>query len=306
MIKFRLKRSQRNHTFPSAAFTMLTLSFLCTAVAFPQTQATNASKSSNVSSYNQPETTDTEKSTRLQIELLDSKAEQPEPSTTQDSTPVTHKRIKSINERIELLKRLVDNERLSAQQAAEKAAQQAATKPTLTEIAKPIESPDPTSPAADPRPTKQQALEAELREETPSEAQAEFKPSLPIGTVQQLTSGTQVIGGPVDSFELGNSLFLTGNYEAAIKSYKDQLSKSTAPNDKDWISCLIGCCYRMQDKSKEAETIFRTVANSKQGNPYATDYAKWSLTYLDKRMVAKTEYKTIEQEINSILKERNK
>lgn len=269
---------------------------------------------SGVSSYNkQDEATRTP--TRMKIDLNDPNIAQPQPipsANVPTANPITHRRINSINERIELLKRLVENERVTAQNTARSAAEVAAensrkisepqpVNQTTAASNQPIDSTAPTD--GQPQSGDRESLSPESAE-PPAE---EFESALSIEAPEQpSTSGTQILGGPVDSFELGNSLFLTGNYSAAIKSYQAQMEKDIAPGDKDWIGCLIGCCYRLQNNFKAAESTFRAVTQNKQGNPFAVDYAKWSLSYVDKRRLALSDFEVIEQEINSILAEKTK
>ena len=258
---------------------------------------TTPSSTPNVSSYNLPETSQTP--SRLKIDLTNPNTTQARIVPTADVTPITGRRINSINERIELLKRLVENERIAAQKLADKArAISAAEAEAKSAPLPPVNTAPLPAPAMtpDPRPTE------------PAEAPEEqFQPSLPMESIESpATSGTQILGGPIDSFELGNSLFLTGNYTAAIKSYQDELKKDITASDKDWLRCLIGICYRSQANLEDAEKTFREVTRKKQGNPFAEDYAKWSLSYVEKRRIANVDFQTIEQEINSILSEKTK
>ncbi|MEQ1905023.1 MAG: tetratricopeptide repeat protein, partial [Pirellulaceae bacterium] len=88
------------------------------------------------------------------------------------------------------------------------------------------------------------------------------------------TSGFQLVSMPANSMELGNSLFSTGNYSQALRSYESLLQDEKDPVDRAWIKCFAANCYRLQGNVSAAEKLYREVAGARM-NVYAADQAQW-------------------------------
>ena len=119
--------------------------------------------------------------------------------------------------------------------------------------------------------------------------------------VGPMISGTPVATQPVNPFRLATSLFMTGNIEAARKSYEAGLANAT-PDEKLWLKCFIGCCYRLEGDFASAESAFREVTNDGSAT-FPVDYGKWCLKYLQQRRNSLEQYQYIEAEIDGILKD---
>ena len=200
-------------------------------------------------------------------------------------------RIESIHERINLLKKLIVEERIAA------------------------ESTQPQSPAftaeSEKNTTNQSEPETESTEGDLGAAPEPIQPSdnrdgnLVPPPAKGPTASIPVVGEPVNSFELANSLFLTGNVSAARKSYEARLTEDTTVDDEAWLKCLIGCCYRLEGNFNKAEELFRDVTNLKQDS-YPVDYSQWCLQYVANRRVSLEQIQAIESEIDGILKKAGK
>lgn len=197
-------------------------------------------------------------------------------------------RINSINERISLLKRLADEERRKAAENASEFANEAPKTPAM-ESNLPVPE------------TQQQSeiFDSQMQNEPPPET---FVPTLPPPDpmAKQAAAATKVVNQPLDSFELGNSLFMTGNYSAANKSYNTILDGATA-SDEVWLRCMIGCNFRLLGELQKAEDAFRKASNSRERESYAVDYARWSLAYIEAKRKSQEEFSLIEQSIDSAL-----
>ncbi len=92
----------------------------------------------------------------------------------------------------------------------------------------------------------------------------------------------KVVSTIVDPFELGNSLFLSGNTEQAIKFYQLVAEDQLSDHDRHWLYLMRACCERANGNIEEAETIYRSVANVKNGKR-AAGAAKGWLKYIASR-----------------------
>ena len=210
-----------------------------------------------------------------------------------DKNSVDMGRINSINERISLLKKLAEEDKRRAAEEAAKAESQMNSMPPVNPVTPPNNNVgesnvfDNVTQPSDPPPEN-------------------FQPTMP--KTDPLTTkaaeATQVLQEPLDPFELGNSLYMTGNYQASIKSYATIL-ESVSPQDQIWLKCMMGCNYRLLGDLQKSEELFREVSNSRNADSIAVDYARWSLTYIESRQKSKEEYQLIEGEIDSILKKMN-
>lgn len=92
----------------------------------------------------------------------------------------------------------------------------------------------------------------------------------------------KVLDKIVNAFELGNSLFLAGNIEQAIKYYEfvpvDRLSAS----ERNWLEFMLASCHQRNENFELAEAGFRSVAGFKD-SPRLAQSAKESLKYVVSR-----------------------
>ncbi len=217
--------------------------------------------------------------------------QQTEPARRQatNGSSLDTKRINSINERISLLKRLGEEDKRRASENSNQAVPvmpqpiRDSSMPKSPEAESGLNMFDPTGKTADP----------------PVET---FAPTLPPANplAKHVAQAKQVVNQPLDPFELGNSLFMTGNYSASIKSYQTIL-EGASDNDQVWLRCMMGCNYRLLNNFRKAEEAFREVSNSRDRESFAVDYSRWSLSYIEARRKSKAEFESIAKEIDSAL-----
>lgn len=191
-------------------------------------------------------------------------------------------RINSINERINLIQQLIEEEKAAAARAKELAAAQA------------------TIEANKLNPESQAIAEDESVQESGDTDKA--TPN----SQRHDSTGILIFSEPVNPLELANSLFLTGNYSAARKQFESQLrnqQQQHTAEEKAWLQCLIGCCFRLESDFEPAETMFRS-STKNQKSAFAFNHSKWSLSYIQQRRKRAEEFESIEQEFDTILKGR--
>jgi len=201
---------------------------------------------------------------------------------------VTDERINSIHDRISLIKKIVEQEKLREKAELERQAQ--AKKDVVDQMnAKPIQAPESETSAQPSDLTKKPDNDSAGTNEPVQDAQTELTP----------TSGTPIAAKPLNPFKLANSLFRTGNIEASRKSYEAGLADAL-PDDRAWLQCFIGCCYRLEGNYDKSESTFRDLVN-RGGQSYAVEYGKWCLDYLETRRNSKIQFQAIEADIDGVL-----
>ena len=211
-----------------------------------------------------------------------------EDQANQADSVVSSNRISKINNRINLLNKLMREEKEAAMR-----------KETQMRIKAPVATPSEASPNTEDetKPDFPETPETKIAE--PSES---FTPTLPVDKTGHNQGGTLVVAEPVNTFELGNSLFRTGNFAASIKSYQATLDQGAENEESTWLNVMLGCCFRLSGDYANAESSFRSVTSAKL-DPYARDYAKWNLDYIGRRRESQAEFQAIEAEIDAIVAE---
>jgi len=127
----------------------------------------------------------------------------------------------------------------------------------------------------------------------------------PAADPPEITGGSQVLAEPVNSLELGNSLYMTANYPAAIRSYSMLLNQEMDNQEAAWLRLMLGCCYRYQDDYINAESIFRNVADRRGAGDFLMKHTTWNLQYLEERRKRRDEFLAVETELDALLLEIN-
>lgn len=276
----------------------LVYGFIClSATAIAQTQSENIASIKPTQTSSQSDSTATaqrtiERLSRLnrELQLLQassrkSSSDSPDTDSNVDSMNLfdqseikqlpefrTESRVDGITQRIDLLKDLI-----ARQRAAAEAAKQKTQPPMLV-------------------PTQPEPAPLEL-ESAPKQPQPQ--PTEPMLAPEPNIEGLQVLSTPVNSFELANSLYATGNYSEALKSYELLLADETVPVDRDWLQLFAANCYRQQKEISTAENLYRDVAASK-AQAYPSDQAKWYLDHLTRRKQIAAEMQIIDAELQSL------
>ncbi len=193
-------------------------------------------------------------------------------------------RVRAIHERIELIRSLMEREK-----EAEHGAAAVATEPAVT----------------DTPPTAAVSLAA-----TPDRMQArptfENTPPLTAGSSEAEPSATPMPptipldAEPVEAFELASSLYMTGNYAKAREIYERLLKKTLPREQAAWARVLLANCLWHLGETDQAEIVYRDLTREKEGL-YPVEFARLSLTELDRHRRIAGRWAAIESELNQYL-----
>lgn len=192
-------------------------------------------------------------------------------------------RLKGIFDRIKLLNKIIEEDKKTPESETK------SSEPTTSELifgnpGKPAVAP-PANPTAKP-------------------AGAPDVETSPVA-LPEVTGGSQVLAEPMNSLELGNSLYMTANYPAAIRSYSMLLKQDMDNEEAAWLRLMLGCCYRYQDDYINAESIFRNVADRRGAGDFLMKHTTWNLQYLEERRKRRDEFLAVETELDALLLEIN-
>lgn len=94
--------------------------------------------------------------------------------------------------------------------------------------------------------------------------------------------GETVVPAAVDPLELANSLFQTGNYELALKTYLAVIEKVERPQDALWTEYFIASCQRILGDLPGAEKGYRNLVESRRP-VRPVEAARWWLDNVERR-----------------------
>lgn len=184
----------------------------------------------------------------------------PAASSTLPTTenPLAKENVSKIREQIQTLRRLRMMKETTPPEAAP-------SEPALSPLPSVVESPTPPDPNIT---AIEQSLDA-----TPGTSEPADAAVTPIDV-----EATEVLSGPVNSLALGQSLYRTKNYEAALKAFNNVDVANMEPADRSWLELMKAMCHRRLDKTADSEAILRTLANDKSGD-YPVSAAQWWLKH---------------------------
>lgn len=192
-------------------------------------------------------------------------------------------RLKGIFDRIKLLNKIIEEDKNTPEPETK------SSEPTPSELI--FGNPEKPAVAPSTNPTAKPAVAPDV-ETSPA--------ALP-----EITGGSQVLAEPMNSLELGNSLYMTANYPAAIRSYSMLLKQDMDNQEAAWLRLMLGCCYRYQDDYINAESIFRNVADRRGAGDFLMKHTTWNLQYLEGRRKRRDEFLAVETELDALLLEIN-
>ena len=114
-------------------------------------------------------------------------------------------------------------------------------------------------------------------------------------------SAERVLPQPVNIFEMGNSLFQTGNLSAALDAYQSVERSSLTAFDANWLDYMKACCHRRLGNFEDSEAAYREIANIK-GSDHPIGSATWWLKYLESNLESKYRFAQLDDEIETLLK----
>ena len=126
-----------------------------------------------------------------------------------------------------------------------------------------------------------------------------FQPTLPPPT-SGFPSGKRVLTETVNPLELGNSLFMTGNFKSAIKNYEQVLNNSKDRSEQAWLRLMIACSQRLLGNLDQAESLFREVTNQRDAGQFASAHARWNLKLIEKRRAANAELEQLQNQLKQL------
>ena len=95
------------------------------------------------------------------------------------------------------------------------------------------------------------------------------------------------LADPIDSVQLANSLFLSGNYELALKNYQRYMEQEAPRSHKDkWAILMLASCYRATGDISAAEFAYRDLAatgDRAEPTEIAVEHSQWMLKHLSNR-----------------------
>ncbi|MEM6470362.1 MAG: hypothetical protein AAF802_12470 [Planctomycetota bacterium] len=122
-------------------------------------------------------------------------------------------------------------------------------------------------------------------------------PIPPAVTSGNSVTGSQVLPQPANTFALGQSLFRTGNYESALKSFRAAEAASLSPSERTWLDLLIALCEHRLGRTSEAMGRLREVANTKSSD-YPIRVSKWWLQHAEASNETKVKWDALSSELN--------
>ncbi|NND98989.1 MAG: hypothetical protein HKN47_16865 [Pirellulaceae bacterium] len=131
----------------------------------------------------------------------------------------------------------------------------------------------PVAPSVTPKVTTQDANMMAIERNIETKKDDTIKTPAPL---EPTISATQVLSDPVDAFRLGQSLFQTRNYTAALKALQSVDSDRLNVSDRTWLKLLTSLCHRRLGNIQAAEAGLRDIANA-QSSDYPVSVARWWL-----------------------------
>ena len=114
---------------------------------------------------------------------------------------------------------------------------------------------------------------------TKSSTVDEQLPARPVET--PFTNAKSVIPGPINPFEMGNSLFQTGKIATALDAYETVDMDNMTVFDAAWLRYMKATCHRQLGNRKEADRIYREISKEKNVR-VLVESAQWWLSQSDR------------------------
>lgn len=125
----------------------------------------------------------------------------------------------------------------------------------------------------------------------------------PNGQVEMTpVSAERVLPQPVDAFEMGNSLFQTGNLDAAMKAYESVDRGKVTASESVWLDFMTACCHRRLGEPGKAEAIYRQLVNE-ANSKFLLDPSEAWLNYLKTKGDFSLGFEQLDLEIDSLVKQ---
>lgn len=242
------------------------------------------------------------------IQVSEPKSNRSSDDDPDDRTPISRPqefRIRSIEQRIEIIKEMMRKK--EAEAAAAAAPESNAVNKPAPHAVDPLVTPDSKKLVDDEHAHGESDAHSILPEgsdahsKLPEAPDSQSHPNPAKNPLDEIDIQTS----PLNSLELANSLFITGHYAQASRGYEALLAnKEITTLDQDWLRCLAANAYRVQGKVAAAEKLYREVVASKVKS-YASDQAKWFLDLLERKKKLRSELDALEGELQAVQNKRS-
>ena len=197
--------------------------------------------------------------------------------------------LSEIRERIRVLQRL----RRSAQYTEQ------ASQPALTDQILPVPQIEPVNETKNVTPTTNPAIDeslsaAEQGEEAPTQSGEDQIDSTNV-------SAERLLPRPVNTLALGESLYRTGHYDAALRALLKVDPAGMSQSDRMWLDLLTALCQRKTKAFDSATGTLREIANE-SSTDYPVQAAKWYLKYAESNQKHFEKLEQLSGEIELIVK----
>ncbi|MCA9137417.1 MAG: hypothetical protein KDB00_11680 [Planctomycetales bacterium] len=113
-------------------------------------------------------------------------------------------------------------------------------------------------------------------------------------------SSQRILSKPVNTLALGESLYQTGNYEAALKAFRQVEVSKLSQSDRTWLDLLVALCQRRTGDFSTAEGTLREIANE-ESSDYPVKAAQWWLKHASASNETRTKMIELSSEFGSLL-----
>ncbi|QEG23357.1 tetratricopeptide repeat protein [Mariniblastus fucicola] len=114
------------------------------------------------------------------------------------------------------------------------------------------------------------------------------------------SNANRIFPDPVNLFELGNSLYQTGELQTALEAYSQVDRSEITAAEAVWLDFMMASCYRRMGSWENATSLYREVANQSSAPNLAKPARRW-LKQLDLLSNSKSSFAQIETEISSLI-----
>ncbi len=113
-------------------------------------------------------------------------------------------------------------------------------------------------------------------------------------------SADAVFPNPVNLFEMGNSLYQTGELKTALEAYTQVDRNTITAAEAFWLDFMMASCHRRLGNWDEARKLYRAVANQRVAEKLSKPAQSW-LKQLELVSQSKASFTQMEAEISSLI-----
>ena len=110
----------------------------------------------------------------------------------------------------------------------------------------------------------------------------------------------RILKSPVDTMQLGESLYRTKNFAAALRALQSIDIKTLSKSDVAWRDLMLALCHRRTGNTSESEAILRDLANAK-GADFSGSMARWWLKQTTMTDEVRPMVQAIDEELDTLI-----